>query len=915
MTYLLPLPVPPSLADVHGIDPRHEYQHSHEGVGFTRDGRGYVLSEVYYYYGRYHKDDTRSYRAYIVTVLSPSFSIERQVVLEDVLSKLDRAPNAKGEEDVLFNNRITFAASADELVFANQRNVMFVFDGSLQQRAVYDPLRGGPTGLSFAAGLPGGGYLCLRGSHEVAIARPGARLSTALPELTPIATLLEPEGSLAKQTGFTAYRGFFHKLAVLDDDRFVASYFVSAGRSGLIDHDSFRYVVFDAAGKVVATLPLGAADTPYKPTAAPHWNVVASAKLAGFVTRSEHALHCFDRDGQRTARLALQDDKLEGLPELHLFGAAPTGELLLVQHKHRVLVVTQPITRPEDVAPAFEEIAAVYKSEHARLKKAVPTVSGRFLSFEAETPRAAAAAPKKVTKKKPAGEPAAAPAPVVAPIAKAMPADPEQAMAEHPDDLDARAVYGDWLAQQGDPVGDYIVAACRLASVGEADPGRAELAQRVDALLLASKEAWQRRFNTPEPLFNDRTTRVGGLPEAVRLQSVPKDPKGLDVQLARLPLRSIAFYTGAADLQRATSLRSLKRVQALEIHGDSKTKLGKNVVDWLVGLHLDQLHSLHLYRVSLGVAEASKLLSTLPRLESLQLYRCDITPEVLQAIGASAAASKLTSLSLTTNPVGSAGLQQLSRFPALRSLDLADTDVGDDVAQLDSVEPLAVTSLDLSENQRLMARGLAWVARTFPKLTELVVPKSLDPAGVDALMPLAAHLVRLGASGTELPARQRLVSQLLPRAKGLRILDFDIGPTEGLIEPILALDCIEALDLDHTTPADLLAIAQSPSARHLRHLDVDDLDDETATRFARSEHLRGLRTMRVSSRALGHAGIRALLTLPALRKLTVLYAKLKEADLAPANRIPELELVLRSCEVTPAAKRSLLAAWQHHLEM
>lgn len=914
MTYLLPLPVPEILAKEHGIDPKNDYSYTHDSVGFTLDGRGYVVSEVYYYYGRYQKGDERTFHAYVVTVLDQTFSIERQVVLDDVLFKLTHQPDASGVEQYLFNNRVSFGTSAQELVFANSHNVTYVYDGALEQRAAYDPLRGGSLGVGYAAGRPGGGYLCTRGKHEVMLAKPGLALRDGLPDLEPIGTLLEPEGSLAKQTGFDPYRGFFHKLAVLDDDRFLASYFVTSGRSGFIDHDSFRYVVFDAAGKVVGTLPLGAADSPYKPTAQPHLHAVGHARLGGWLTRSEYAVHAFDRDGTRLARVALQDDKFEGLPELHLFGAAPTGELLLVSRKHSVLVVTNPIARADEIGPAFAEIAAVYKTEHARLKKAAAFSSGRFHSFERVSPRAdpaAASAPKKPAKKKPVAAPA--PNAAVAPAVQAS-KDPEEGMACNPDDLDARAVYGDWLAEQGDRAGDFIVAACRLARTSREDAQRPELARRVDSIWIEAKDAWNKRFNTPEPLFDDHTERTGGLPEAVRLKALPRDPKNLDAQLARLPLRSIAFCgLGYADLLKASNLRSLKRITTLEIVGDSKTKLGKNVVEWLAGLQLGQLRRLYFYRVTLTGRDATALLATLPALEELKLSRCDVTPEVLLEIGRAPAADKLRVLELRYNPLGSAGLAHLSRFPAIQRLDLYEADIGDDVSQLESVPHTGVASLDLSNNERLKAKGLAWMARTFPKVTELDLPKSIDAAGVDALMPLAAGLVRLGASSTELPARKRIVSTLLPVAKGLRGLDFGIGPNEKLVTKILAADSVESLDLGDCEPEDRQAIVRSAGSRRLRHLDLDELDDETAAAFASSENLRGLETLRITSRALGHDGIRALLTLPSLRKLSVLYSKIRNADLAPAARIPELNLVLQSCDLTPAVKKSLQATWQHRL--
>jgi hypothetical protein len=64
-------------------------------------------------------------------------------------------------------------------------------------------------------------------------------------------------------------------------------------RGGFLDHGAFRFVILDGQGAVVAQLPLGEADSPHK---GGNYLCVPHRRLDGFITRSENALHLFDRD-------------------------------------------------------------------------------------------------------------------------------------------------------------------------------------------------------------------------------------------------------------------------------------------------------------------------------------------------------------------------------------------------------------------------------------------------------------------------------------------------------------------------------------------------------------------------------------------------------------------------------------------
>lgn len=105
-------------------------------------------------------------------------------------------------------------------------------------------------------------------------------------------------------------------------------------------------------------------------------------------------------------------------------------------------------------------------------------------------------------------------------------------IAEAPDDLARRSVFGDWLAERGDPRGELL--ALQLAARG-AEPSPAAQ-KRIAALLKKHEKAWLRTFSRclfalSEPVFADGMLSEIGL--ALR-KFVPKPDDGLLVGLRKL---------------------------------------------------------------------------------------------------------------------------------------------------------------------------------------------------------------------------------------------------------------------------------------------------------------------------------------------------------------------------------------------
>src|SRR5437868_12607954 len=65
-----------------------------------------------------------------------------------------------------------------------------------------------------------------------------------------------------------------------------------------------------------------------------------------------------------------------------------------------------------------------------------------------------------------------------------------EAIVAQPDDDTPRLVYADWLEERGDPRGEFIQVQCRLARMGEGEPGFSRYQERERELLDQHRLDW-----------------------------------------------------------------------------------------------------------------------------------------------------------------------------------------------------------------------------------------------------------------------------------------------------------------------------------------------------------------------------------------------------------------------------------------
>jgi uncharacterized protein (TIGR02996 family) len=120
---------------------------------------------------------------------------------------------------------------------------------------------------------------------------------------------------------------------------------------------------------------------------------------------------------------------------------------------------------------------------------------------------------------------------------------------ETPDDDLPRMVYGDWLADRGDPRGEFIHVQCLLCRVAEDDPRRPRLEAREGELLGLHQDGW---LGPLRPLLSRWTFRRGFLdvvavPAGVHLANAaiawPATVRRVEVDLAafEVPLETVEF--------------------------------------------------------------------------------------------------------------------------------------------------------------------------------------------------------------------------------------------------------------------------------------------------------------------------------------------------------------------------------------
>lgn len=502
---------------------------------------------------------------------------------------------------------------------------------------------------------------------------------------------------------------------------------------------------------------------------------------------------------------------------------------------------------------------------------------------------------------------------------------PETALAEHPFDLDSVAVYADWRSQEGDPLGEYLAITARLAKRGEVPlEARRRLSERAIALRVDHGRSWWKRWNEPLALFDplpsyapqqlfdpadtheEPSPTFAGLPARAELAGLPADLAAVDRQLERLPVQQLKLgRMNATEIARLATLASLHRVPGLAIRGGSKLRLGKSLLAWLAGQQLANVQRLALTSVAVRGDELAALLATLPALRSLSIQGGGLTAEALLEASESPAASRLVSLALPSNPIGTRGLSGLAAFTSLRKLDLEDTNLGYDLGR---VPVLSIEELRVSENDRMGAGGLAGLFAATPNLRDLQLGDDLDSEALEELAKVADRLEVLSIGRPDDVAT--MLEKVIPKATHLEHLEWKLGGGRAEVDRLLGSAKLGTLALFDATDAHVTALAASAHTAAVEELFmIGDFTEKSLLKLARSQNLTKARTLWLYPDQVTEKGIAALLDgLPALEELTIIGGTIKSAEPLCA-RPATVWLELRDCKVAKAAKKRIDDHW------
>jgi len=858
---LCPLPVPASWVHSRGIiTPSDMFFQEHLAWRRLRDGRALAITRA-----SYSPDNAPTARTTVLTVFDRSFAIERLLALTDLTEQMSTGFLESFDPAI---------GPGGELVFCTTRDRVFVLDATWERSvATHDPASGA-SGCSRLTSFSSGRLLALRGENELCVAiESPPTLAAGLPPLVSIGRAYHDKSgqpSLAPyERGSRSYVG---ELSTLGDDRILLPMLSWPSKSGFSGSVSYR--VLDETGADVGALPLWSQDDPTLPRRDPHTRCLGHPQLDGWVMRTEGAFYVFDRDGGRAIlRLGMAEDpRFKPLAPFLLFGIGHAGELVLLRPDHHTLLVSEPIAQTEDIEPALIAMAETYAKSFTLAKKTVGW-SGR--AFVAKgTPIPAVAPPSAAAKpKKPRGSKEAAPPDreAASPAQEPSPTTALEALCQRPDDRALLARLAAELTAKGDPHGLYIDVVCRLEGLELDDPARPALAKQRRSLEEEHLAGWLARWNTPHELFRPGSM-VGGVPRGVFLDKLPKDVDALGAQLAKLPIADLYLSSlKMRDIEAVFPMPTFRHVTKLSISGTPSTKLGRNLVTRLAASVPPRLQDLALSGVTAPGTDLRALLDRATALHSLRLAQCDVDAVKLGEMAESQTVSQIQVLHLESNPVRT--LPALHRWSALRELSLDGCPIDDDVAS-EEVAEHGLEVLNLGGYGTLGSRGMGWFARTFPRLTSLVLPRRLGADAVRALRPLQGTLEKLEAELLSADTIQGLVLDFLPGATRLRELCLGTVASE-VLSAALSATSLTFLDLrGNATDETLEALASHEGAADLTRLHLaGTFTDVGLDALGRSQHLGRVRDMQLHSDAYTEEGVRRLVgsrALASLRRLRLL---------------------------------------------
>ncbi len=259
-----------------------------------------------------------------------------------------------------------------------------------------------------------------------------------------------------------------------------------------------------------------------------------------------------------------------------------------------------------------------------------------------------------------------------------------EAVLAAPDDDAPRLVYADWLAEQGDPRGEFIAVQCARARLPAEDPAQRGLEEREWTLLSLHEEAWRKGL-APE-LLTVKFRR--GFADEVTLYA-NTFVENADALFAREPLRTArvidAGPEGAVQLAACPALRRLAGLRLSNTTGAFERGVGvEGLGSLLASRHVGNLQTLCLegqHLDDLGALVLAKAgPAALPVLQSLQL-----SADGLTAVGAEALCDvrwfrRLRRVCLAGNALRETGVEAIAFAPGAggwEELDLDANLVGD----------------------------------------------------------------------------------------------------------------------------------------------------------------------------------------------------------------------------------------------
>lgn len=225
----------------------------------------------------------------------------------------------------------------------------------------------------------------------------------------------------------------------------------------------------------------------------------------------------------------------------------------------------------------------------------------------------------------------------------------------HPDDVVPRLIYADYLEETGNPRGEFIRIQCQVEELAAGDPQRAELFNRERELLDRHGDEWVSPLREFGVAGVTRDCLRRGLLERARM------PAGAFLQyadqlcMAEPALAEIGLTGVAEHVESLTAMQIPRQISRLDLSAcqvDVDIMRRLTVASWW-----SQLTSIDLRFNSL-LDEGVQLLVNVdaPQLMHLNLSSNQINPAGASILGNSPLFSRLQSLDLSMNPIGSVGL-------------------------------------------------------------------------------------------------------------------------------------------------------------------------------------------------------------------------------------------------------------------